>query len=144
MENKTLKTSSQLGNRKTMRTITLEEDYATPGFIEGPGHHLKGHAQAVGYVQLVDQLCDLDDHRIADMDAAGIDVQVLSLTAPGVQQSDAMEAVVLTAMRTTASPTRCDVIRAVLPGLPHCRPRLRTPRPMSWNAWSLNTASREQ
>jgi len=95
MENKTLKTSSQLGNRKTMRTITLEEHYATPAFIEGPGHHLKGHAQAVGYVQLVDQLCDLDDHRIADMDAAGIDVQVLSLTAPGVQQSDAMEAVVL-------------------------------------------------
>ena len=95
MENKTLKTSSQLGNRKTMRTITLEEHFATPAFIEGPGHHLKGLAQAVGDVQLIDQLCDLDDHRIADMDAAGIDMQVLSLTAPGVQQLDAMEAVVL-------------------------------------------------
>jgi predicted TIM-barrel fold metal-dependent hydrolase len=95
MENKILKTSSQLENSKTMRTITLEEHYATPAFIEDPGSYLKGQAQAAGYVQLIDQLCDLDDRRIADMDAAGIDVQVLSLTAPGVQQLDAMEAVVL-------------------------------------------------
>ena len=80
---------SQLGNRKTMRTITLEEHYASPAFMEGPGRDLKG------YAELVEQLCDLDDRRIADMDAAGIDVQVLSLTSPGVEQLDATEAVAL-------------------------------------------------
>jgi len=95
MENKTLKTSSQFGNRPTMRTITLEEHYATPAFIEGPGHHFIGQARAGGHPELIDQLCDLGDHRIADMDAAGIDVQVLSLTAPGGQQLDATEAVPL-------------------------------------------------
>jgi predicted TIM-barrel fold metal-dependent hydrolase len=80
---------SQLGNRKTMRTITLEEHYASPAFMEGPGRDLKG------YAELVEQLCDLDDRRVADMDAAGIDVQVLSLTSPGVEQLDATEAVAL-------------------------------------------------
>jgi predicted TIM-barrel fold metal-dependent hydrolase len=42
---------------------------------------------------LIDQLCDIGEGRIANMDAAGIDVQVLSLTAPGVEQLDAAEAV---------------------------------------------------
>jgi predicted TIM-barrel fold metal-dependent hydrolase len=92
MEHTTLKTESQFGNRKTMRTITLEEHYATAAFIEGPGHHLRDQARAMGNAQLIDQLCDLDEHRIADMDAAGIDVQVLSLTAPGVEQLGATEA----------------------------------------------------
>lgn len=94
---------SQLGNRKTMRTITLEEHYAIPAFMEGPGHQLKDQAQAAhahpqvaaGITQLLDRLCDLDDRRIADMDAAGIDVQVLSLTSPGVEQLGATEAVTL-------------------------------------------------
>ncbi len=80
---------SQLENRKMMRTITLEEHYASPAFMEGPGRDLKHSAT------LVEQLCDLDDRRIADMDAAGIDMQVLSLTAPGVEQLDATEAVAL-------------------------------------------------
>ena len=34
------------------------------------------------------KLADLDDERIADMDAAGIDFAVLSLTSPGVQVFD--------------------------------------------------------
>ncbi len=94
---------SQPDKSKTMRTITLEEHYATPAFMEGPGRQLKDQAQAAhthpqvaaGYAQLLDQLYDLDDGRIADMDAAGIDVQVLSLTSPGVEQLDATEAVAL-------------------------------------------------
>lgn len=72
------------------RTITLEEHFATPSFIEGPGSHLKHREQP-----LIDQLCDLGERRIADMDAAGIDVQVLSLTAPGVDQLEAAESVKL-------------------------------------------------
>ncbi len=94
---------SQLGNHQPMQTITLEEHYATPAFMEGPGRQLKEQAQAAhahpqvaaGMAQLLDQLCDLDDRRIADMDAAGVGMQVLSLTSPGVEQLDATEAVTL-------------------------------------------------
>jgi uncharacterized protein len=69
--------------------------------MEGPGRQLKEQAEAArdhprvaaGYEKLIEQLCDLGDGRIAAMDAAGIDVQVLSLTFPGVEQLDAPEAV---------------------------------------------------
>ena len=79
-------------SRTTTRTITLEEHFATPAFLKGPGARAKERPQAA---QLLDQLCDLGERRIADMDAAGIDVQVLSLTAPGVDQLEATEAVKL-------------------------------------------------
>ena len=88
---------TQLTNEKTIRTITLEEHFVTPEFMEGPGHELgervrSAHGQPpMGPINahLVDQLLNLDDLRIADMDAAGIDVQVLSLNSPGVEQLDA-------------------------------------------------------
>lgn len=35
--------------------------------------------------QIIDRLLDLDARRIADMDATGIDIAILSLTSPGVQ-----------------------------------------------------------
>jgi len=79
-------------SRTTIRTITLEEHFATPAFLNGPGARIKERPQAA---QLLDQLCDLGERRIADMDAAGVDVQVLSLTSPGVEQLDATEAVKL-------------------------------------------------
>jgi uncharacterized protein len=93
-------------NQRTMRrrrTITLEEHYATSAFMEGPGRQLKEMAQAghshpqvaAGYAQLISQLCDIDEGRIAGMDAAGIDMQFLSLTSPGVEQLDPSAAVAL-------------------------------------------------
>jgi hypothetical protein len=42
--------------------------------------------------KLLEQLGDLGDKRIAEMDVAYIDMQVLSLTSPGVEQLDAAEA----------------------------------------------------
>jgi predicted TIM-barrel fold metal-dependent hydrolase len=48
---------------------------------------------AAGLGRLIDQLCDIGEGRIADLDAAGIDVQVLSLTAPGVEQLAPVDAV---------------------------------------------------
>ncbi|MGE5158898.1 MAG: amidohydrolase family protein [Gemmatimonas sp.] len=80
-----------------MRTITLEEHFATPGFLDGPGRDLKEQARQVGSraEQLMRDLCDVGEGRIARMDAAGIDMQVLSLTAPGVEQLEAADAVVL-------------------------------------------------
>lgn len=88
-----------------MRTITVEEHYATAAFMDGPGRQLAALADSVrehpqvaaGYELLIKQLCDLGDGRIAAMDAAGIDVQVLSLTSPGAEQLDAAEAVTFAA-----------------------------------------------
>ncbi len=94
---------STYGKEKRLRTITLEEHFTTPEFIQGPGRELAERARSaqgqpqVGPVSthLVEQLSDLDDLRIADMDAAGIDIQVLSLNSPGVEQLDPNEATAL-------------------------------------------------
>lgn len=45
IENKDLDKLSQPGNRETMRTITLEEHYASPAFWNGPGRKLKEMAK---------------------------------------------------------------------------------------------------
>src|SRR5271156_3166474 len=80
-----------------MRTITLEEHFVSPGFLDGPGKELKEKAQRFGAraANLVEQLTDLGDKRIAEMDAAGIDMQVLSLTSPGVEQLETAQAITL-------------------------------------------------
>ena len=70
-----------------MRTITLEEHFVSPGFMKGPGLQLGRLSQFTEDV--IDRLSGLDDSRIAEMDAAGIDTQVLSLLSPGVEQLDA-------------------------------------------------------
>src|ERR1700726_3256221 len=79
-----------------MRTITLEEHFATPRFLDGPGRDLKEQAEKFNNaraLKLIPQLCDLGDKRIAEMDAAGIDMQIVSLTAPGVEQLEAAEGI---------------------------------------------------
>jgi uncharacterized protein len=81
-----------------MRTIALEEHFATPTFLDGPGRELKDQAQkynSARAVKLIEQLCDLGDKRIAEMDAAGIDMQIVSLTSPGTEQLEAAEAIAL-------------------------------------------------
>ena len=84
-----------------MRTVAIEEAYATEAFIAGPGQQLLRQAEAArdhplvagGITELVDRLQDLGSGRIAAMDEGGVDVQVLSLTAPGVEQLPASSAV---------------------------------------------------
>lgn len=84
-----------------MRTITLEEHYATPAFMEGPGRDLARISDfakinprvARLYSNIGGKLVDIGDGRIAEMDDAGIDVQVLSLTSPGTEQLVGEEAV---------------------------------------------------
>ena len=81
-----------------MRIITLEEHFATPRFFDGPGRDLKDQAEkfnSARALKLIPQLCDLGDNRIAKMDAAGIDMQIVSLTAPGVEQLEATDAIAL-------------------------------------------------
>jgi uncharacterized protein len=77
-----------------MRRITLEEHFATAAFLEGPGRDLRARAQQFGdrAAKLLAQLTDVGDDRIAEMDSAGIDVQVLSLTSPGTEQLEPAEA----------------------------------------------------
>lgn len=45
--------------------------------------------------ELFDRLTDIGERRLRDMDASGIDVQILSLTSPGVQVFDASTAVAM-------------------------------------------------
>ena len=80
-----------------MRTVTLEEHYAYPGFLDGAGRQLKAQALKFGAAaaKLFEQLCDVGEERIAEMDAAKIDMQVLSLTSPGTEQIAGADATVL-------------------------------------------------
>jgi predicted TIM-barrel fold metal-dependent hydrolase len=77
-----------------MRTITLEEHFATPEFLKATTPLVpKGR---VNFMQPVEgKLLDLGAGRIAEMDAAGIDMQVLSLTGNGVDNLDALTATAL-------------------------------------------------
>ena len=81
-----------------MRTIALEEHYTTPAFLDGAGRAFRdgllrsGGARAA---KLFEQLNDLGEGRLAAMDAAGVDMQVLSLNYPGTEQSEADDAVAI-------------------------------------------------
>lgn len=78
-----------------MKTITLEEHFMSPGYADGPGRNARENAAKSGgrLATTFEQLCDLGKNRIALMDEAGIDVQVLSATAPGTEQLGAAEAI---------------------------------------------------
>jgi predicted TIM-barrel fold metal-dependent hydrolase len=74
-----------------MRTVTLEEHFVSPGFVTGPGKDFTEQLRNRGPqgARTYEQLQDIGDRRIAEMDAAGIDMQVLSLNSPGVEQAEA-------------------------------------------------------
>ena len=80
-----------------MRTITLEEHFASPGFLAGPGREFIERIRNTGPrgAKIMQQLQDVSDGRLAEMDAAGIDMQVLSLNAPGVEQADVEEQIAI-------------------------------------------------
>ena len=67
----------------TPRVIAIEEHYLDPVVDEALG------GQGGGAPGLRPQLFDLGEGRLRDMDAAGIDVQVLSHCPPGAQVFDA-------------------------------------------------------
>ncbi len=78
-----------------MRTITLEEHFASPAFVDGPGREFKERAQKSGGrdAEFFGRLADVGNGRLAEMDAAGIDMQVLSLQYPGTEQCEDAEAI---------------------------------------------------
>ncbi|WP_240163653.1 hypothetical protein [Mycolicibacterium sphagni] len=62
-----------------MKTIGLEEHFVTTDLLK------QLPPQAAMPRDLQRRLVELDDHRLTAMDATGLDVQVLSLSTPGVQ-----------------------------------------------------------
>lgn len=77
-----------------MKTITLEEHFLTPEVMRATDP-LRDAGLAVTYhdEKLKARLLDIGAGRIADMDAAGIDFQVLSLVVCGVELLERSEAV---------------------------------------------------
>ena len=85
---------------RRVKTIAIEEHFSTPmqrqksRVTEFEAFYLSSRSEHVGH-NIADQLADLDQQRLAYMDAAGVDVQVLSFTTPGPQAFEAAEAIPL-------------------------------------------------
>ncbi len=73
-----------------MRIVTLEDHFATPMFnsvrpaMPGFEFILSSRSKYLGH-DIEAELLDLAHSRIAAMDAAGVDLQVVSLSAPGCE-----------------------------------------------------------
>jgi predicted TIM-barrel fold metal-dependent hydrolase len=73
-----------------MRTIAIEEHFTTPMYRQNVSanefrnFYLTSRSEQLGH-DIVNELGDLGARRLASMDAAGIDVQVLSFGSPGPQ-----------------------------------------------------------
>jgi 5-carboxyvanillate decarboxylase len=78
-----------------------------PGFRSLWGFYLSSDSERA--TSLRERLQDLGQRRLADMDATGIDRQIISLTAPGTQIFDAGRAV---AMATLANDQLAEACRA--------------------------------
>ena len=105
-----------------MRRIAIEEAFVTEEiarewdralastFVE-PGFRLLGETilgNSPAAREVHAQLVDLDQGRIANMDACGIDLAVLSITSPGVQVFDAVTA---SALSIHANDVLADAVR---------------------------------
>ncbi len=79
-----------------MRTITLEEHFTFPEFLLATGQPYRPNDKPRTRLEtIISKLLDTGPARLADMDANGIDLQVLSLSTPGLDQLDAATAVPL-------------------------------------------------
>lgn len=80
-----------------MRIVALEEHFIIPSLVRGIDPEVivrRGYPAAPGRMPQR-QLAELDAGRIADMDEAGISVQVLSASGPGADLLDGAEGIAL-------------------------------------------------
>ena len=94
-------------SNQLMRTITLEEHFVTSSFVKATEDPRHGVPAAIA--QLRPKLLDLGAGRIAAMDEAGIDFQVLSLASMGM---DALTPDVATPLARDVNDELADAIRA--------------------------------
>lgn len=95
-----------------MRTIGLEEHYVTADVLAAWGRlepQFQNPPQLVAGDDLQRRLADLDGERFAAMADTGLDVQVLSLTSPGVQNVPPGDAV---PVQTACNDLVADAVRA--------------------------------
>ncbi len=78
-----------------MRIVGLEEHFVVPELLDAWSRLSGGQAHGAGDDPISRRLRDTGDERIAAMDDQGVDVQVLSLTSPGVQNLGAADAVLV-------------------------------------------------
>jgi len=102
--------------RRMLTSGTVQD----PGFLSLWGFYLQSPSERA--TQIIERLQDIDTRRIADMDATGIDMHILSLTSPGVQVFDAATAVAFAhdcndqlAAAIARHPTRFAGLAAVAP-----------------------------
>jgi 2,3-dihydroxybenzoate decarboxylase len=88
------------------RKMLEERSSNDPGFESLWGHYGLGRSERC--VQVRERMLDLGERRLRDMDAAGIDMQLLLLTTPGVQLFDAATAASLAA---ASNDQVCEAVR---------------------------------
>jgi 2,3-dihydroxybenzoate decarboxylase len=105
------------------RKMLEERTSNDPGFESLWGHYGLGPSERS--IQVRERLLDLGERRIRDMDAAGIDMQLLLLTTPGVQLFDAETAVSVAAASNDQvseivrrQPNRFAALAAIAPQAP--------------------------
>ena len=113
--------SAELFNlyRRMLESGTVQD----PGFASLWGFYLRSPSERA--TRVIERLQNIGAGRIADMDATGIDMHILSLTSPGVQVFDAATAVAVArdtndqlAAAIAKHPTRLAGLAAVAPQNP--------------------------
>jgi 2,3-dihydroxybenzoate decarboxylase len=102
------------------RTMLERGTCDDPGFLSLVGFYMSARTERSKFV--FDRLQDLGEKRLADMDAAGVDRQIVSLTAPGTQilgRDDAVAMATLANDRLAQAcrtyPTRFSGLTAIAP-----------------------------
>src|ERR1700739_1547012 len=91
-----------------MRTITLEEHFVTPEILK-KSTEIQPASRNIFLKAVEENLVDLGKIRCADMDAAGIDLQIISLTNAGLDKLDSPTA---TALAHDANDQLADAVKA--------------------------------
>ena len=114
------------------RGIVDEGALDDPGFLSQWGYFLNSDSERSAFVRQA--LCCLDEGRLADMDAAGIDKAIIALTSPGVQVMPKEQAVSFAAYANDVLADGVSRHPDRYFGLTAVAPRTRRRRPRRWSA----------